>query len=340
MLLATLVMGVQAQEPSTPENPVYEASITVGEETTNYATLAEAVNGAVAGNTVQLETDVTLAASLAIAKAVTIHLNSHVITGESMVADGAAVTFTDGATNPGGVLSTLSGTNEGKFILKGGRYYLTPAGLATSAAQLAEGYKAQALENVDGFNSLVLEMTAEEKAYAAYEAGTSVLTYTVNGRAQTQLRVATDASLTMSAPDGWKFGTDVTYTGCDAPQFNSDRTSFSTTPTDKAVTVQVDIVPITLAGQLTPDNDLVITAFGDQLTLKLDANLVLTLKGITTEATTVQLLDMNGYALSEPASQPYQLGKFTNLEAGKTYYLRLAKGSESQLVGVTTGNSD
>ena len=181
-------------------------------------------------------------------------------------------------------------------------------------------------------------MSDEEKALAAYEAGTSELTYTVNGQAQTRLRVARDEELTITAPGGWKFES-VTVTGCTGQEFGSSQTTCSFTPTDETATAAATVVPSSIASQLTTGHYTQLSLSGDIVNVSLGTDLVLALKGVTATGVTAQLLDVNGFELSEQTVLPYKLGKFTGLEAGRTYYLSLSDGTSGHLVKVSTADS-
>ncbi len=337
-LLATVALAAWPQDEP-PQDPVWQASITTNEGTTNYETLSAAVESAMPGTLIMIESDFALTEQLAIVKPLTIHLNSHVISGDAgMKAVGYVVVLKDDATAPGGVLSPLSAQDDGYFELTGGRYYMAPAALAANGARLANGYKAQELDGTDGFYSQVLEMTDEEKARAAYEAGTSELTYTVNGQAQTRMRVAKGEELTITAPEGWKFES-VTVTGCTDKEFGSSQTTCSFTPTDETATAEATVVPVSLASKLKPGQYAQLSVSGDIVKVSLGADLALTLRGVTVTGVTALLLDVNGFELSEQTVLPYKLGKFTGLEAGRTYYLSLSDGTSGHLVKVSTADS-
>ena len=115
---------------------------------TGYATLQEAVNAATPGQTIVLQSDVTLTASLIVAvdKTVTLNLNSYKITadmnGPHMICNAGNLTITDSSANKTGEIAKIGAeTNFGYVIENHGTMTLDRCKISSTSV------KSSAIEN-------------------------------------------------------------------------------------------------------------------------------------------------------------------------------------------------
>lgn len=195
------------------------ASVTSGETTTMYATLAEALNAAATDSTVMLLSDVSDGISVASDKDITIDLNGHMVTNSDAAAltNAGTVTVIDGSSEGTGAV-TVSGdyaavSTTGALSIKSGAFTgsLTVLGDGTIAVSggtfseqvvakyLATGYASTAKDESTNLYSVV------EGKVTAWGAGLRVDKY------------VTEDSYDISAADlrfgfGWSVPTDAKVT--------------------------------------------------------------------------------------------------------------------------------